>query len=427
MNAHMLRTLLLVVSFLWASFIFGQEKVDLTSQPWQVSLDAQQSDELVGMLGNKFYFYSNGDLLISTPKGSLRTRYSVGDGTLEIAGQSHILEVDSSVLNLISQNGNRRWQLERAEVGTVVQEASTTQRGDFRLDGFYYRLEESDPVSYHYYRFYEDGELLYFHSVIPPSEIETFLNKAYVSNEQEARGYMVMPATQLDSAATYEFVAVSLSTSEPEGEKKELLRVSTFLVREDSIHLSQTSQWNYSDRSFTQEYVLAFTNFENTTNWIGQSLTPGEAGAAHELLPLPQIPEPEVVLLSVDEMPRYPGCEDVVDMEERRACAMNKMLVFLYSNIKYPAIARENGVEGTCVIRFIIEKDGRVSNARIVRDIGAGCGNESLRVVKMMQDQDTRWIPGVLYERLVRVEFSLPISFRLESRTREKKSRRRRN
>ncbi len=424
----MLRTLIFIIGFLLSSsFAFGQEKVDLTSYPWQVSSDSQQSDELVGMLGNKFYFYSNGSLLISTPKGSLLTKYALADGVLEIAGQRHNLEMDGEVLNLASQNGNRNWQLERAQVGIVVQEASPTKLGDFRLDGFYYRMEESDPVSYHYYRFYEDGEMLYFHSIIPPSEIETFLNKAYVSNEQEARGYMVMPATQLDSAATYEFVAVSLSTSEPEGEKRELLRVSTFLVREDSIYLSQTSQWNYSDRSFTQEYALAFAAFENTTSWTGQSLTPGEAGAAHELLPLPQIPEPEVILLSVDEMPRYPGCEDIVDMEERRQCAMNKMLVFLYSNIKYPAIARENGVEGTCVIRFIVEKDGRVSNARIVRDIGAGCGNESLRVVRIMQDQDTRWIPGMLYERPVRVEFSLPISFRLESRTREKKSRRRRN
>ena len=93
-------------------------------------------------------------------------------------------------------------------------------------------------------------------------------------------------------------------------------------------------------------------------------------------------------------------------------------------NIRYPSIARENGVQGTVVVTFVIEKDGRVSNARVVRDIGAQCGQEALRVVELMQDQNILWAPGKMYGSPVRVQFNLPVKFKLEGRTRKKKRRR---
>ena len=70
-------------------------------------------------------------------------------------------------------------------------------------------------------------------------------------------------------------------------------------------------------------------------------------------------------------MPRFPGCEDKGSAAEKKQCADKKMLEFIYKNIKYPAIARENGVEGTCVIQFVVEKDGAIADAKVVRDIGA--------------------------------------------------------
>lgn len=423
----MLRSSLFLMCFFSLSLLLAQADIHLTAHPWQVSTDSQQADEQPGLVGHKFYFYGNGQLLISTPKGSLSTTYEQKEGALFIAGQSHAITEEAGVLSLVSSANGRSWQLERAEVGMVTQDIRSLKRGKFPLDGFYHRVEDSNPVSYHYYRFYADGELLYFHSIIPPAAIEPFLNKAYVSNEQEVRGYTIQPIAQTETDAQFEYVAVRYPAKGPDAEPRELFREATFQVMGDSIQLSQTNQWNYSERAYSQEYQMAFTPFTHQSSWIGQALTPGEAGAAHELLPLPQIPEAEVVLLSVDEMPRYPGCEEVADEKEREECAMNKLLIFLYSNISYPAIARENGVQGTCVINYIVEKDGRVTNARIVRDVGAGCGQEALRVVQMMQDQGIRWIPGQMYGRPVRVEFNLPVTFRLEGRTREKKSRRRRN
>lgn len=131
--------------------------------------------------------------------------------------------------------------------------------------------------------------------------------------------------------------------------------------------------------------------------------------------PPPPAPEPEEEIFKVvEEMPRFPGCENEPTVEAKKACADKKMLEFIYKNIKYPAIARENGVEGTAVITFVVEKDGTVKDARIVRDIGAQCGQEALRVVNMMNEQNIKWIPGKQRGRPVRVQFNLPVRFKLE-------------
>ena len=132
-----------------------------------------------------------------------------------------------------------------------------------------------------------------------------------------------------------------------------------------------------------------------------------------EALPPPPPPlEPEVdeIFTIVEENPRFPGCENKGTKAEKETCSRDKLLQYLYKNLKYPAIAKENGVEGTVVIQFVVEKDGFVTDARIARDIGAGCGEEALRVVNMMKG----WTPGKQRGRAVRVQFTLPVKFKLE-------------
>jgi len=130
--------------------------------------------------------------------------------------------------------------------------------------------------------------------------------------------------------------------------------------------------------------------------------------------PPPPKPTVEEIFKVVEDMPRFPGCEDLPSKEERKQCADKKMLEFIYKNIKYPAIARENGVEGTAVVQFVVEKDGSISDARVVRDPGAQTGSEALRVVELMKNKGIQWIPGKQRGRAVRVQFNLPVRFRLE-------------
>ena len=130
--------------------------------------------------------------------------------------------------------------------------------------------------------------------------------------------------------------------------------------------------------------------------------------------PPPPKDEPEEIFRIVEQMPRFPGCENKGSKADKDACAQKKLLEFIYANIKYPAIARENGVEGACVIQFVVEKSGKVTDARVVRDIGAGCGEEALRVVKLMNKQSKVWTPGKQRGRSVRVQFTLPVKFKLQ-------------
>jgi protein TonB len=111
-------------------------------------------------------------------------------------------------------------------------------------------------------------------------------------------------------------------------------------------------------------------------------------------------------------MPRFLSaeCESKGSKEEIKQCAQGEMLKFIYKNIKYPPIARENGVEGTVVIRFVVDKNGNVKEPEILRDIKAGCGAEAMRVVNMMP----KWKPGQQRGRKVPVYFNLPVKFKLE-------------
>ncbi|MBK8562139.1 MAG: M56 family metallopeptidase [Saprospiraceae bacterium] len=112
----------------------------------------------------------------------------------------------------------------------------------------------------------------------------------------------------------------------------------------------------------------------------------------------------------VEEMPRFPGCEDVADVTERKKCSEQQMMEFIFKNIKYPAEAKEKGIEGTAYVKFVIEKDGSITGAEIVRNLENGCGEELKRLVGTMP----KWIPGKQRGREVRVQFVLPVKFKLE-------------
>jgi protein TonB len=118
----------------------------------------------------------------------------------------------------------------------------------------------------------------------------------------------------------------------------------------------------------------------------------------------------KTIFVVVEDMPRYKGCEEIIDnKKERETCATNKFLAYVYKNIRYPAVARENRIEGTVIVQFIIEKDGSITDINILKEIGGGCGAEAARVVKSMPD----WIPGKQRGNAVRVRYSLPVNYTL--------------
>jgi TonB family protein len=116
----------------------------------------------------------------------------------------------------------------------------------------------------------------------------------------------------------------------------------------------------------------------------------------------------------VEQMPRFPGCEDMSGtLDDKKSCATQKLYEFIYDNIKYPILARETGIQGSVVISFVVNRDGSVEQVNILRDPGAGCGDEAKRVVKLMNEKNIKWMPGKQRGKPVRVQFILPIKFAL--------------
>lgn len=103
------------------------------------------------------------------------------------------------------------------------------------------------------------------------------------------------------------------------------------------------------------------------------------------------------VFYIVEEMPEFPGGE----------LALRK---FLTNAIKYPVIAQENGIQGKVYVSFVVGKDGRVSDARVVRSVDSSLDKEALRVINSLP----LWKPGKQRGKPVRVAFSVPISFVLQ-------------
>lgn len=128
-------------------------------------------------------------------------------------------------------------------------------------------------------------------------------------------------------------------------------------------------------------------------------------------------PETEETFQAVEQMPRFPGCEDKgLSYNETKTCAQQKLLEFIFKEITYPKKAKKNNISGMVVVKFVIDVDGSVDDVEIVRDIGKGCGAEAARVVKLMNKRGIKWIPGKHEGENVRVQYNLPVKFALNDK-----------
>lgn len=104
------------------------------------------------------------------------------------------------------------------------------------------------------------------------------------------------------------------------------------------------------------------------------------------------------VYTSVDKMPQYPDG------------GMVGVTRFINNNIKYPVIAQENGVQGRVTVSFIIEKDGSVTNAKVIQGVDSHLDKEALRVVSSMP----KWYPATRQGIAVRCQYTIPVMFKLQ-------------
>ena len=105
----------------------------------------------------------------------------------------------------------------------------------------------------------------------------------------------------------------------------------------------------------------------------------------------------------VEEMPQFPG-------------GPSALFEYLAKSIKYPVIAEENGVQGRVLLTFVVERDGSISDVKVVKSVDPSLDAEALRVVRYMP----HWIPGKQNGSAVRVKYTVPVTFKLQEIREEK-------
>lgn len=104
------------------------------------------------------------------------------------------------------------------------------------------------------------------------------------------------------------------------------------------------------------------------------------------------------VMTEVDERPLPPG-------------GMDGMYEYFGKNMKYPELAKEQGIEGTVVATFLVQKDGSITDVELLRGIGGYCDEEAIRLIKSME----KWQPGKLKGEAVVTRMRIPVRFKLEN------------
>ena len=154
---------------------------------------------------------------------------------------------------------------------------------------------------------------------------------------------------------------------------------------------------------------------------------PGKSGKIiyEEVAPPPPPPPPppgksasknSLSAADVDEMPRFPGCEDNGTLQQKIDCSNQKLMSWIAKEMKYPEQARKNKTQGRCIATFVVNTEGYIENLVIETEPGDGTGNEVLRILSKMNMQKERWIPAKKNGKNVAAFMTLPVNFWLDGK-----------
>lgn len=152
------------------------------------------------------------------------------------------------------------------------------------------------------------------------------------------------------------------------------------------------------DELKTQDELMSTKTAIGALDVKGNDDANGEVLKIKEAVAQPE-PKPEVekVFDVVEQMPSFPG-------------GPSALMEWLSNNVKYPVVAQEYGVQGRVVVSFVVERDGSITDVKVVRGVDPSLDREASRVVRAMP----RWIPGKQNGSAVRVKYNVPVAFRLQ-------------
>jgi len=140
------------------------------------------------------------------------------------------------------------------------------------------------------------------------------------------------------------------------------------------------------DDADIEEDIMAST--EDNVEWVDLD--------DYDVVEVEPEPEEEEIFMVVEDQPEFPG-------------GTAALLEYLRKNIKYPAICRENNIQGRVLVTFIVNKDGAIVEPEVVKSVNPSLDKEALRVISQMPN----WKPGSQRGKPVRVKYTVPVNFRL--------------
>ena len=140
------------------------------------------------------------------------------------------------------------------------------------------------------------------------------------------------------------------------------------------------------DDADIEEDIMAST--EDNVEWVDID--------EYDVVTVEPEPEEEEIFMVVEDQPEFPG-------------GTAALLEYLRKNIKYPAICRENNIQGRVLVTFIVNKDGAIVEPEVVKSVNPSLDKEALRVISTMPN----WKPGSQRGKPVRVKYTVPVNFRL--------------
>ena len=203
-----------------------------------------------------------------------------------------------------------------------------------------------------------------------------------------------------------ELSALEQKKEEPKVERKETPQIEKIEVEKVKSSVKFTAPEIKKDEEVKPEEEIKSQEDLSKTNTAigafdvkGNDEAAGEVLKAKEVIAAPEPPKEEEtkVFDVVEQMPSFPG-------------GPSALFEYLSKNIKYPAVAEENGVQGRVIVTFVVERDGSITDVKVVKSVDPSLDKEAQRVVKSMP----RWIPGKQNGQAVRVKYTVPVTFRLQ-------------
>lgn len=191
---------------------------------------------------------------------------------------------------------------------------------------------------------------------------------------------------------TYEKSVVEVTSRQVENVSEDIIPITEQKVKPPPpAPVKQVVKINIVDDNITVDEDITIDVEANENTQVEAYVAPVKGIAEEESA------EEAQIFMVVESMPEYPGGEPA-------------LYSYLAENIKYPQMAKESGIQGRVFVTFVVERDGGVTDVRVLRGIGGGCDEEAIRVVEGMP----KWTPGKQRGKSVRVQYNLPVKFTLQ-------------